>query len=63
MKQLLTEDQKKRMWRDAAIRKTFRELIECNSAKTAAHEFLAKKYKLTTTQIRNIIAKKEVNNG
>lgn len=63
MKQLLTENQKKRMWRNAAIRKEFKELIECKSAKTASYKFLSKKYNLTEMQIRNILDKKEVQNG
>jgi len=58
MKQLQTDNQKKRMWRDAAIRKEFKELIAANSAKTAAHKYLAEKHKLTETMIRTIIAKK-----
>lgn len=59
MKQLQTEKQKAIMWRNAAIRKEFRELMDCKSAKTASYKYLSEKYNLTEMQIRNIIAEKE----
>ena len=62
MKKLQTPEQEKRMWRNAAIRKEFKELIEAKSAKTACHLYLAEKYKLTETQIRNILAEKGLDN-
>ena len=63
MKQLLTPDQKKRMWRNAAIRKEFTLLNDGKNAKTACYKYLAEKHNLTEMQIRNIIAKKGANNG
>ena len=43
-KQILSDNKKKLMWRNASIRKTFRQLIESKSSKMAAYEYLAKKY-------------------
>lgn len=57
------------MWRNAAIRKEFKTLNDGKNAITAIHQYLADKYtksngsKLTTMQIRNIIAKKEGQNN
>jgi len=58
MKQLLTDDQKKRMWRNAAIRKEFKTMNDGKNAITAIHKYLSEKYSLTTAMIRLIIAKK-----
>jgi len=65
MKQILSDNKKRLMWRNAAIRKTFNLLMESKSSKMAAYEYLANKYKklngepLNVTQIRIIIAKKK----
>jgi phage shock protein PspC (stress-responsive transcriptional regulator) len=56
---LQTEKQKAKMWRNAAIRKEFKNLNDGKNAVTAVHKYLAEKYNLTATMIRLIIAEKE----
>jgi hypothetical protein len=53
-----TENQKKLMWRNAAIRKEFKTMNDGKNAITAIHKYLSEKYSLTTAMIRLIIAKK-----
>ncbi len=59
MKKLQTPEQTRRMWRDAAIRKKFKEYMSVGSSKMSTYEQLAVDYKLTVSQIRNIVKNKK----